>query len=169
MTKTTPRSCTPCTACCDGWLQLSVNNQQIGFANPCTHISDKGCGIYTDRPVDPCQNFMCAWVNKNSLLPDWMRPDLSKVILIHNKYIWNQLPVSALVSIEETINEDVLSWAAKHVLAAGDNIIAIQTFSTDQSPPKTKITLIGSDEYKKDIGNLLRSGKFSLNSKNLSL
>ena len=60
------RECQSCTACCDGWVAMTIDNEDIYPGRPCQHSTRQGCTIYQDRPVDPCVNFECGWMAKNS-------------------------------------------------------------------------------------------------------
>jgi len=73
------RQCGECTACCEGWLKSSVTGMSPG--KPCKFNTRQGCAIYSSRPYEPCRNFVCAWLEDDSNLPDWMRPDLAGVIV----------------------------------------------------------------------------------------
>ncbi len=95
MAKENSRSCQPCTACCDGWLQIRVNGMDAWPGKPCPHSTGSGCRIYADRPVDPCVNFIYSWKMEGSPLPDWMKPSNAKVIVLPHQITWRDLPGSA--------------------------------------------------------------------------
>ena len=50
-----------------------------------------------------CINFNCGWVVGESPLPDWMKPDNAKVIVIFNKITWHGLPVDVAVPVGRKI------------------------------------------------------------------
>lgn len=75
------RSCGECTLCCEGWLIAEVHGHELGHGKKCHYLGEKACTIYEDRPVDPCQLFKCEWL-VNHDIPEWMKPNLSKVILV---------------------------------------------------------------------------------------
>ncbi len=60
------RQCQPCTACCDGWVQITVKGCEAYPGHPCPHSTGEGCDDYENRPVDPCRKFECAWVKSGS-------------------------------------------------------------------------------------------------------
>jgi hypothetical protein len=77
MTPSTERSCGTCTMCCKVF-RIPVLNKQEG--KWCQHCAiGKGCGIYEDRPQQ-CRDFMCLWLQDQTLLPDW-KPEVSKIVL----------------------------------------------------------------------------------------
>ena len=77
---------------------------------PCPHSTGKGCDDYENRPIDPCQKFKCGWIIKDSPLPDWMKPDNAKVIVIPNKFDWNGMPVDLAVPVGRRIPPRSLEW-----------------------------------------------------------
>lgn len=104
------RQCQPCTACCDGWLQIRVNNLRVRPGHPCPHSTGSGCKAYDHRPDDPCRQFICGWRMGNSPLPEWMRPDNAKVIVLFDKYQWRGLPVDYAVPVGRRIPPRTLLW-----------------------------------------------------------
>jgi len=78
------RTCDSCTMCCQGHLIGTAHGHNFHRGKPCFFVNEKGCSIYADRPADPCKSFKCEWLAKD-YLPMWMRPDLSKVIVIRTK------------------------------------------------------------------------------------
>jgi hypothetical protein len=116
--KKTVRQCQPCTACCDGWVQMTIGDAHVYPGHPCPHSTDNGCDDYENRPVDPCRNFICGWVVEGSPLPDWLKPDNGKVIVIFNKIQWQGVPVDVAVPVGKRIPPRSLKWlqefAQKH-------------------------------------------------------
>lgn len=102
--------CLPCTACCDGWLQTSVNGTHIYPGYSCRHSTGEGCDDYENRPHDPCDRFICGWLIQQSPLPDWMKPNESRVIVIFNKLMWNGFPVDLAVPVGKRIPQRALNW-----------------------------------------------------------
>lgn len=86
------RECGSCTACCEGWLRSPVTKMRAG--KPCRHCTVQGCAIYEERPIDPCVNFSCGWLAKDSLLPEEMRPDRCGAIVLFDRP-WKQWKVIA--------------------------------------------------------------------------
>ncbi len=163
------RECSACTACCDGWISLTVRGEEIGIDHPCPHATDSGCGIYAERPVEPCKNFKCGWLIDESPLPDWMRPDNAKVIVMFNKYSREGRQVDAAITMGETLPPASLEWLKNFTLQNGRALLITGTARNENdNSPRTTITLFGPDAFKKDIGNLIRSGRFSLMVKTLS-
>lgn len=106
----TNRSCGDCSACCDGWLHTRVLEQKIGPGNPCKHSLGQGCAIHKSRPEDPCRVFFCAWVKLANALPDWMQPNLSRVIVLSGRSSWRGVAVDILVSAGRDPDSETLKW-----------------------------------------------------------
>ncbi|WP_200383206.1 hypothetical protein [Thiococcus pfennigii] len=77
---------------------------------PCPHSTGKGCDDYENRPIDPCDNFNCGWITSDSPLPEWMKPNNGKVIVIFNKLKWNGIPVDLAVPVGKRIPPRSLAW-----------------------------------------------------------
>jgi len=104
------RQCQPCTACCDGWLDLVIDSVPVSPGHPCPHSTGSGCSNYENRPADPCKLFSCGWVIPESPLPEWMKPDTGKVIVIFNKKTWRGAPVDLAVPVGQKIPDPSLDW-----------------------------------------------------------
>jgi len=47
---------------------------------------------------------------KNSPLPEWMKPNVGKVIVIFNKLVWNGVPVDLAIPVGRKIPPRSLQW-----------------------------------------------------------
>lgn len=77
-----PRTCGECVACCTA---MAVD--EIGKPRDvrCEHVTERGCGVYAERPT-ACRTFRCAWLARDSdLLTTAFRPDRSGVVLWQEK------------------------------------------------------------------------------------
>ncbi len=104
------RSCQPCTACCDGWVRMTIQGVPVFPGHPCPHSTRQGCDDYPNRPIDPCVNFSCGWIIAASPLPDWMKPDNARVIVLFNKFQWQGVPVDLAVPVGKRIPPRALAW-----------------------------------------------------------
>jgi hypothetical protein len=108
------RECGTCTKCCEGYLFGSAHGKQFTLGKPCHFVTkDKGCGIYKDRPENPCKSFQCAWlVNKD--IPEWLKPDQVNAMFVFG---WkNDIPYLDLVEAGAKLDSQVLTWAILWVL-----------------------------------------------------
>jgi hypothetical protein len=104
------RECGSCTACCDGWLRIEIRGHEVRPGVKCPFSTAKGCDIYEDRPDDPCRKFVCGWLAHRSPLPEWMRPDKSKVILLTASFSWHGIPVDAAVPAGKEPGKEAIAW-----------------------------------------------------------
>lgn len=104
------RTCQPCTACCDGWVKMTIEGVPVSPGHPCPHSTPQGCDNYANRPVDPCVNFACGWIIPQSPLPDWMKPDNARVIVLFAKFHWQGAPVDLAVPVGRRVPPRALVW-----------------------------------------------------------
>jgi len=107
------RQCQPCTACCDGWLRIVIKGVDVHPGRPCPHSTGSGCDDYENRPVHPCRHFACGWIIDNSPLPEWMKPDQAKVIVLLDKIKWQGAPVDVAIPVGREIPAASLDWLKK--------------------------------------------------------
>ena len=108
------RECQPCTACCDGWVQIKVKGCEAYPGKPCPHSTGAGCDDYENRPVNPCQQFECSWVKKGSHLPENFRPNECGAIVMDNILQWQGLKVDLAVPVGREIPEKTLGWLMQY-------------------------------------------------------
>ena len=113
------RQCQPCTACCDGWVQMNIGGAEVYPGCACPHSTGLGCNDYANRPVEPCHHFNCAWVLPNSPLPEWFKPSTAKVIVLLNKTQWQGLPVDLAVPVGKRIPPRALNWLKQFAAQQG--------------------------------------------------
>lgn len=117
------RTCQQCTACCDGWVRIDVAGYEASPGKPCVHATKFGCGDYTNRPVNPCRQFECEWVKNESLLPEWMKPCESKVLLIFDKFNFSDVPVYLAAPVGEVIPPKTLAWVKEFAEKNGHPLV----------------------------------------------
>jgi hypothetical protein len=113
------RHCGTCTACCDGWLKITVQGHAVYPGKPCPFSAGHCCTIYETRPQDPCRAFICGWLVRNSPLPDWMRPDRAGVILLPANFVWRGRAVDVAVPVGERPTPESLQWLTAFSTAQG--------------------------------------------------
>ena len=116
----TNRQCFPCKACCEGWLTAEINGKKMMPGKPCIHVTERGCGIYENRPVVPCVSFNCGWLKDPVSLPEHMNPALCGAIVILDRK-WQGRNVIRAIPTGEKIPADTLEW--------------LMAFSREQSLP----------------------------------
>jgi hypothetical protein len=116
--ETSTRRCETCTACCDGWLKITVYGQAVYPGKPCPFSSGHHCTIYETRP-DPCRTFVCGWLARGSPLPEWMRPDRAGVILMAASFTWRGLQVDVAVPVGKGPKPEALEWLTAFATTSG--------------------------------------------------
>ena len=117
------RLCQPCTGCCDGWVQMVIEGVPIYPGRPCPHSTGSGCDDYANRPEDPCVEFQCGWILDGSPLPDWMKPNRAKVIVLFSKLRWRGVAVDLAVPIGRRIPPRSLDWLKRFAAENGRPLI----------------------------------------------
>lgn len=153
------RLCQPCTACCDGWLQNVVDGVSISPGKPCPHSKLGGCNNYENRPTDPCRGFECAWISDENLLPEWMKPNNSKVIVLLNQGSWNGFPIDVGVPVGKKIPGRAVHWLKEfskkfsRCVLYTEQLVAGGQFTNSQS-----VYVIGPEDFKIEIQEKLANG-----------
>jgi hypothetical protein len=109
---TTERSCGDCSACCEGYLTSTILGYKMGPGKPCkfTNPGKGGCTIYPHRPDDPCKQFKCLW-KKDNKIPEALKPNLSKVILVPR--LIEDIPYTVVVEAGAPLSIEVLDWVLR--------------------------------------------------------
>ncbi|MFT5141175.1 MAG: hypothetical protein ACI9CB_002846 [Rhodothermales bacterium] len=103
------RQCGNCKACCEGWLNAEIDGHKMSAGTPCIHCTETGCAIYPTRPVDPCREFNCGWLQEDSPLPEHLKPNNSDVIVLLDRK-WKGKKVIVAVPAGKKIPDESLEW-----------------------------------------------------------
>lgn len=134
------RNCGTCTKCCEGWLSADIYGHEMTRGNPC-HFFKSECTIYPIRPV-VCKEFRCAWLrNEKEFLPDWMRPDISKQIIMFHRL--PEYEYFEIINAGEDLNLTMITWIVGEANRKGINI----KYRVDN-----QVFFVGSDMFKKLAG-----------------
>jgi hypothetical protein len=79
---------------------MTIEGVEVTRDAPCKYCNN-GCTIHDNQPEDSC-DFNCGWLMDNTV-PEYMRPDLSGVIILAAKYCWRNLPVDMAVPTKDEI------------------------------------------------------------------
>jgi hypothetical protein len=146
------RQCQPCTACCDGWVQMVINGTDVYPGHPCPHSTGKGCDDYENRPEDPCHHFMCGWIIDKSPLPDWMQPENAKVIVLFDKFKWRDRPVDLAVPVGKRIPPRSLEWLQQFSKRnARPLVYTQQTVENGEFQKEQQLFGYGPAEFQKEL------------------
>ena len=154
------RTCQPCTACCDGWVRMDVYGHEVAPGKPCPYSTGEGCSIYPDRPEDPCQRFICGWRMADSPYPDWLRPDLAKVMVLPNHLEWQGLPVDVAVPVGRRIPKRALNWLMDYARRTGRPLIYAEWEKTSKGYEEApEVFTFGPQAFSREIYARLEAGE----------
>jgi hypothetical protein len=105
---------------------MNIAGQEVYPGRPCSHSTGSGCDDYANRPLDPCVNFRCGWVLTGSPLPEWMRPDRAKVIVLFAQLSWNGLAVDLAVPVGRRIPPRSLQWLKGLAYRSGRPLVYLE-------------------------------------------
>ena len=92
-----------------------------------------------------------------------MRPDQTNVIVIFNKYTWKQRHIDGAIYAGGEISARALDWL-KRYNSQHDRLMIVSGVTREEhnGAERTTITVFGPEEFRKDIGRLISTGRFSL-------
>lgn len=116
------RECGDCTKCCEGYLTGIVHGRPMYKGHPCFYL-EKSCTIYKDRPVNPCHDYSCYWLESDEI-PMWMKPSLSGVIISEKVHSTNpSLSYFDITEAGKKIDSTILNWIIHWALGKKINLI----------------------------------------------
>ena len=139
---------------------MTIEGVPVIPGRPCPHSTGKGCDIYEHRPVDPCVRFICGWRQEGSPLPDWMKPDNAKVIVLFNQHRWRGLPVDVAVPVGRRIPPRALKYlqqfaeANNRMLLYSEQIMENGRYTVQQA-----VSAYGPPEFQQEMAQALRAGQ----------
>jgi len=103
------RDCGSCVECCKNLYIEDVYGHSVTPGNPCFFLcKERRCTIHENRP-QTCRNFQCAW--SQHLLPEWMKPDQSNVLVsVENWGDCKQYQMLRVISINEGYDVRTFAW-----------------------------------------------------------
>ena len=159
MSKPNPRQCQPCTACCDGWVQMNIRGADVYPGCACPHSTGKGCNDYANRPIDPCDNFNCGWVIPNSPLPEWMKPCDAKVVVLFNKFQWQGLPVDLATPVGKRIPPRALNWLKQFAEQQGRPLVYLEQDGDGRLRREQQAIAYGPPAFQQEVAAKMAQGQ----------
>jgi hypothetical protein len=139
---------------------MVIDGTPVYPGHPCPHSTGEGCDDYLNRPVDPCDNFNCGWIIPNSPLPEWMKPNNAKVIVIFRKLLWKGFPVDLAVPVGKRIPPRSLEWLKKFAEEHSRPLIYTeQIVEAGQFQKQQNIMGHGPPAFQQDLIRWQREGK----------
>lgn len=115
------RSCGDCTKCCEGYLTGEALGHSFYRGKPCHFISiGKGCGVYAQRPKEPCQKYKCAWLSDEGI-PEWMKPNEIGSIVDYREI--EGISYISITDAGQPISPKVLTWFIHYALSKQLNLL----------------------------------------------
>lgn len=93
---------------------MVIDGVSVYPGSPCPHSTGDGCDDYDNRPEDPCGRFNCGWIIPGSPLPEWMKPNNGKVIVVFDKLNWNRYQVDLAIPVGKRIPRRSLDWLVRY-------------------------------------------------------
>jgi hypothetical protein len=110
------RECGDCRECCTGVLSGDIYGKFMDKGRPCHYLGGNGCTIYSKRPT-LCKEYRCEWLGDDSTyIPEWMRPDISKVVITRRNWGNNkQYTYWTVAESGQKIDSTILNWVYMHI------------------------------------------------------
>ncbi len=160
MGKTKPRQCQPCTACCDGWVQMVIDGVEVYPGKPCPHSTGAGCRVYARRPTIPCREFECGWIKTGSPLPDWLKPDLARVMVLPDLRRWRGYPVDLAVPVGKRIPPRALNWLKQYAESTARPLIYLEHPAASKGYVRDPLVVChGPVDFQIEIRDMLARGE----------
>jgi len=96
----------------------------------------------------------------NSPLPDWMKPNNSKVIVLFDQHTWRGLPVDVAVPVGKRIPPRALQWLQRfaednnRMLLHSEQVVENGTYSQKQA-----VSAYGPPEFQHEMAELASRGE----------
>lgn len=102
------RTCADCTKCCEGWLSVNIDGQELSPGNPCKSVdSGVGCTIYNNRPEDICRTFECAWRATDYVPLEFSPKNTGQIVAVQ---AIDGIEYLAMAFAGKEVETDFLSW-----------------------------------------------------------
>lgn len=104
-------------------------------------------------------HFVCGWRMDGSPLPDWMKPNNAKVVVLFDQSEWRGLPLDVAVPVGRRIPPRALNWlqdfAMKNgrVLVYSEQLVENGKFSNRQAAHA-----FGPPEFQQDVAARMQQG-----------
>jgi hypothetical protein len=105
-------------------------------------------------------HFICGWRMEGSPLPDWMKPNNAKVVVLFNEYNWRGFPVDVAVPVGRRIPPRALQWLQRFAEANNRMLLySEQIVENGQYTNKQNVSAYGPPEFQHEMAELAAQGK----------
>lgn len=113
------RQCGDCSECCK-WLYHTINGHVKHPGKPCFYLG-KGCTVHEIRPQS-CRDYNCAYIQ--GILPEWMKPSISGVLVNVEKWGPNrEFNMLRVIECGKKLESEVLSWMIQYCRNTGTGLV----------------------------------------------
>ena len=138
---------------------MTIAGVDVYPGHPCPHSTGSGCDDYDNRPTDPCENFNCGWIIENSPLPDWMKPNNAKVVVLFSKLNWRGYPVDLAVPVGKRIPPRALEWLKRFAENNGRPLIYTEQITESGAFQKQQqLFAYGPPEFQQEVAGWQERG-----------
>ena len=96
----------------------------------------------------------------NSPLPDWMKPNNSKVIVLFNQSTWRGMPVDVAVPVGRRIPPRALNWLQQFAEDQGRALLySEQVVKDGVFTNKQAVSAFGPPEFQQEMAERARNGE----------
>ena len=96
----------------------------------------------------------------NSPLPDWMKPNNSKVIVLFNQSTWRGMPVDVAVPVGRRIPPRALNWLQQFAEDQGRALLySEQVVQDGVFTNKQAVSAFGPPEFQQEMAERARNGE----------
>ena len=105
-------------------------------------------------------HFICGWRLDGSPLPDWMKPNNCKAIVLFNQSQWRGLPVDVAVPVGKKIPPRTLNWLRQfaesnnRMLLYSEQIVENGAYTKQQS-----VSAFGPPEFQQEMAERAERGE----------
>ena len=126
---------------------------------PCPHCTSTGCNDYENRPLDPCIEFICAWREDGSSMPEWMKPNNAKVIVMRDHGVWRGMPVDLAVPVGRRIPPRALKYLEEFSRTHNRPLIYVeQIVENGQFTKRQAPCVYGPPEFQQEMAARTQKG-----------
>jgi hypothetical protein len=95
-----------------------------------------------------------------SPLPEWMKPNNAKVIVLFNQSVWRGMPVDVAVPVGRRIPPRALNWLMQFAQAQGRALLySEQIVENGAYTNRQAVAAFGPPEFQQDMAERARRGE----------
>jgi hypothetical protein len=105
-------------------------------------------------------HFICGWRKDDSPLPDWMKPNNAKVIVLFDQSSWRGLPVDIAVPVGRRIPPRALNWLRQYAESHNRMLLYSEQISENGVfTNKQAVSAFGPPEFQQEMAERAARGE----------